>query len=232
MLLGCGTGKAVTPVGTGSSLQTLPAAPSVYENPLGTVDLGLVSIKDLVNTSDAAVIATVRAVSAPKWNSDSGSVWTSNPNDPNPKKAQPFQYRVVTLQITQVLFGSSALDPAAGGTVDVKVYGSGSNTGAMIGGDANDRWNQIAGPFAAGARQLLLLESVEFPMQSGPTPSVVVNHDRYGHWVISGSTAQRMVVGRTVPLQPLEARITTERAAVQKNETPDQAAKSATNPLG
>lgn len=230
VVVGCGAGKETT-IGAASP-PTLPAPQSVYEDPSQTIDLGLLSINHMVNSSDAAVIATVNAVSAPKWNSDNGSVWISDPNNPDPQKAQPFQYRGVTLQINQVLFASSGLNPAVGSTIDVKVYGSGANTGAMIGGDPNDRWNQIAGPFTAGDTQLLFLTNVDFPMQSGPTPSVVLNHDLYGHWIVVGSTAQSTVTGRTVPLQDLKNRIAAERAAGLQQETPDQASKTETNPLG
>ncbi len=233
LLAGCGSSPERASIGGSvSSPMTLPAPKSVYDNPAGTVDIELSSINRLVNTSDAAVIATVEAVSAPRWNSASGNVWVSDPNDPNPQKAQPFQYRDVTLQVRRVLFGSTSLAPVAESTIDVKVYGSGQNTGAMVNGDPNDRWNQMSGPFTPGDTQLVFLISVDFPMQSGPTPAVVLNQDAYGHWVIDGPTAQSAIAGRSVSVQDLQSRIATERAAGLRQETPDQASKSQINPLG
>ncbi|MFA5785859.1 MAG: hypothetical protein WDA71_02575 [Actinomycetota bacterium] len=166
----------------------------------------VLSFNDLVNYSDAAVMGTITAATKPKWNSASGKAWTIDPETDDPV---PGMYRDVTLQVSRVLFSTDKVAAKQGDDVVVRVR-------VCLGDCPQTRTpsTQLAGPTDVGSEVLFLLKRIEFAFQGDKRVEVTALS---GHWDANWTVKNGMAVNadprRSVPLDPLIARILKERAA-------------------
>lgn len=175
------------------------------------MEFSLLGMNELAATSAAGVVATVEAVSSPRWNSVDGREWSRNEHPGSP--GAPQRYRQATITVKEVLFESERLQPTVGAQLTVHLYGDGSDTGAAV--DAVNpvaRWNAISGPFAAGESKLLLLDVDLFATDSDEREVVRLRNHFQGQWTIERGRATSLDSRRTVDATALRARIEAERA--------------------
>ena len=237
LLVACGTASKVSSnhaIQARSGAATGPtSAPVDPQNPNASIDeVPFASINHLVNTSDAAVVGVVTAVSPPKWNSPSGQAWTFSATNTDSYRPIPLIYRDVTVTVSQVLFSDTNLSVQVGDTLTILVSGNGTNTGATIDGQNGLRWNLVDGTFTANTQELLLLKESEYPFSDAQHSVTMLTQSRNSHWQILGATAASDVPGRSVDASGLMQRIVSERAKGFQPEGPNQGDNTAINPLG
>lgn len=212
------------------SCTKLGADAEPYESKIPAIDT-----HRLVNSGDAAIAATVLAVSEQHWNSADGKQWC-NPEDPSlwdgssPRRVET-QLREVQLKATEILFSSEKLKVSVGDTLTVLVPGDApKGTRVEIGSELNVEPAEFNRVPEAGATGIFVLRSQTASYKEGLRPAIGFEHGGMGVWRVAGERAVSPVPGRDAPVRDLKQRVVSDRksgsAGARKIE------KSTINPLG
>lgn len=237
----------VAGIGAGVAAQTSPGSNQGYGASTGCVraaqmagraETPLTGLNDLVSQSDAAIIATVSAISLPRWNSSTGDAWCTTDNEPGTRHALAFQYRNVTLDLKETLFASERIDTNQK-QLTVSIPGDGQLTSepadrARITGEGFDvsTYEFSENIIHLGETALLLLRREQVDTKEGISELINVSSAALGKWNVSSGRATSPVPNRDADSFALKQRIKDERAAGRKKLTEDEQRKSAINPLG
>ena len=187
-------------------------------------------MNDLVSTSSAAIVGTVAGVEPPRWNSADGQCWQV---DPRRDLVAPILYRLASIRIEEVLFGSLEFDPSPGQTITVFVNGDGAPSGELVENVQPPlRTGQIDGPVVPGDQLVLLLLFQDLPLRGGTKERVLsINGQYQGNWAVKHGQALNADVRRSVPFEALRLRLSGEGAAGRRPFGPDED-DTRINPLG
>lgn len=176
-------------------------------------------INELVNISDAAIIGTITEISEARWNSSDGKSWKWTDAPEGASTTVPNIYRDLSIVVEKVIFSDSDLPLKSGDSVVARIFGDGSATGEVVGlfGHGTAHFNQLYGDVRVESKVFVVMHMGRWPTWQRGTPDVtwerIVSIGGYwqGYWVIEGDQATNLVPARTVPLEPLIARMQTER---------------------
>lgn len=184
-------------------------------------------INKLVTFTDAAFVAEVLEVGAPRWNSKDGCPWPGRFDPASPgSEVEPQQFREVKVKATRVVFDSGELAVKPGDVVTLRFLGDG--TAAAEPAAPSPSAYDLYGPVRAGETIHVLAYVWDMRMEDRveyvPSP-----FDWQGYWRVQDGMAVNIVPARTVPLEPLIARILEERRV---GEDPRRDPNTEYNPLG
>jgi len=190
--------------------------PARQQAPGGAVSADLLAaatLNSLVADSDAAVIALVRSVTEPRWNSTDGRAWTDDEAIARAGTVS-WQYRDATVSIEQVIFKSDRLEAAPGTELTLRLFGSGraGRDEARLARRSVGR-DEISGPFEPRMRVIALLAAGQFPMEGGLVPVIRLVGHYQGNWELVGADARNLESARSAKEQDLVRMLLAERQA-------------------